>query len=339
MSTKDIYEQLADMFEQAPLGFSKTPAFLELLRLQYAPKEAELTVKLGFKALKLDQIHELTGMEKQQLKELLNTMADRGTMWITPGEDDPKYSPIREGGPGLIETGGWGNVRFPYSVQLMKALHTVQYEFATQRLSKVGFPTSRVWADPDALPEDADPSENVAEMMKPAGFWSVSTCSCRLPHWIADPGNHCTHLLEVCLLMGKLGRWAVEHGMAREISYERAVEILRESNRDGLVHTYDPSNAVCNCCADCCVFFVGMKETGEALMEPSPFVAVIDEEACTACGVCADRCPIDAIEVNVCSVVDQDRCLGCAVCVPTCKAAAVRLVRRSTVGQPLPATG
>ena len=332
--TEDVYQRLAGMFAEAPLGFSTTPAFLELLRLQYTPQEAELTVKMGFRALKLDQVHELTGIEKQELKKMLHTMACKGTMWITPGQEDPNYSPIREGGPGLIETGGWGNVRFPYSVQLMKALHTVQYEFATQRLTRLGFPTSRVWADPDALPEDADPSENVAEMMKLAGFWSVSTCSCRLPHWIADPGNHCTHLLEVCLLMGKLGRWAVEHGMAREISYEQALDILQKSNRDGLVHTYDPSNAVCNCCADCCVFLVGQKATGEKLIEPSPFVAAVDDEACTACASCADRCPVDAIEINACSVIDRDRCLGCGVCVPVCNAAALKLARRPKAGQP-----
>jgi electron transport complex protein RnfB len=328
MSQLDIYEQLAEMFDRAPLGLAKTPSMMELLRLQYTPAEAELAVKMGFNALRLDELQQKVGIETEQLKSMLNTMADKGTMWITPGQDDPKYSPVREGGPGLIETGAWGNVRFPHSVPLMKALHRVQREFAVQRLSKLGFTTSRVWASPTALPKDAEPTENVAEMIKLAGYWSVSTCSCRLPHWMADPGNHCTHLLETCLLLGKLGQWAVEHGMSRRITYDEAVEILRRSNEDGLVHTYDPNQAICNCCADCCVFLVGMRETGARTLEPSPFVARINEETCSACGVCADRCPADAIEVGACSTVDESLCLGCGVCVPSCRTGSAALVRR-----------
>ena len=334
MPPVDVYEQLADMFDRAPLGLPKTSALMELLRLQYTPGEAELVVKIGFNSLRLEEVQERTGIEREKLKRTLNTMADKGTMWITPGEKAPKYSPIRVGGPGLIETGGWGNVRFPYSVQLMKALHRVQYEFATQRLSKLGFPTSRVWAAPAALPEDAEPGENVAEMMKLAGYWSLSACSCRLPHWIADPGNHCTHLLETCLLSGKLGRWAVEHGMAREITYDRAIEVLRRSNEDGLVHTYDPNQVICNCCADCCVFFVGMRETGARTLEPSPFVARVNDETCSACGTCRDRCPADAIQVDAYSTVDESQCLGCGVCVTSCQTGSVALVRRSRTVQP-----
>ena len=61
---------------------------------------------------------------------------------------------------------------------------------------------------------------------------------------------------------------------------------------------------------------------------PSPFVARIDEDACTACGTCADRCQVDAINVDAIAAVDQGMCIGCGVCVPTCPADAVNLVRR-----------
>jgi len=331
VTTKDVYEQLADMLDQSPPGVPKTPSLMKLLRLQYTPKEAKLAVKVGLKSVKLDQIAEKTGIEKGKLKKMLNTMADKGTMWITPGEENPNYRATGVGGPGLIETGGWGNVRFPYSVQLLKALHKFQREFAIEKLSKVGFPMSRVWPATVALPEDAQPSENVAEVIKQAGYWSVSTCSCRLPHWIADPGNHCKHLLETCLLLGKLGRWCVEHGMAREITYDQAAELLRKCNEDGLVHTYDPNWAICNCCADCCVFFTGLRETGATTLQRSDFVARVSEETCNACNTCADRCPVDAITVDECAAVDEDLCLGCGVCVPTCETKSVSLVRRPKV--------
>jgi len=331
MTTKDAYERLAEMFDQIPPGISQTPSIMEVLRLQYTPEEADLAVKVGLKGIKLDEVQRRTGIEGGKLKKMLNTMADKGTMWITPGEENPNYRAVGIGGPGLIETGGWCGVKYPYSVQLLKAMHKFQREWATKAMPAIGFPTSRVWPAPAALPDDAEPSENVAEMIKQAGYWSVSNCSCRLPHWVADPGNHCSHLLETCLILGKMGRWGVEHGMSREITYEEAVDLLRRCNEDGLVHTYDPNWAICNCCSDCCVFLVGLRATGANVLGRSDFVARVDEETCSACHICADRCPVDAITVDAYAVIDQDKCLGCGVCVTTCSTESMKLARRPKV--------
>jgi len=329
MTKKDAYEKLAEMFNQLPPGISYIPSIMQVLRLQYTSKEAELAVKVGLKGIKLDEVQRRTGIDKQELNRMLNRMADKGTMWITPGEENPNYRSVGIGGPGLIETGAWGNIRFPYSVQLLKAMARFQREWATKAMPALGFPTNCVWPSPAALPDDAQPSDNVAEMMKQAGYWSVSTCSCRLPHWVAAPGHHCNHILETCLILGKMGRWCVEHGMAREISYDRAVDLLKRCNEDGLVHTYDPSWAICNCCADCCVFFVSLRETGANVLQRSNFVAHVDQKTCAACGTCADRCPVDAIVVDDFAVINKDKCLGCGVCFPTCATRSVCLVRRS----------
>jgi NAD-dependent dihydropyrimidine dehydrogenase PreA subunit len=209
----------------------------------------------------------------------------------------------------------------------MKALHKFQFDFSRECLPRINFPV-QVWLTPDALPDDADTTENVAEMIKGAGHWGVSTCSCRLPHWIADPGNHCNHLLETCLFLGDMARWGIEHGMCREITYEEAVELLRKCNEDGLVHSYDPNDFICNCCSDCCVFHVGIRQTGAKLLQPSNFVAYIDDSTCQACGTCAERCPMGAIEVSDQASVDKPKCIGCGVCFPTCSSSSIRFIRR-----------
>ncbi|MCX5998550.1 MAG: hypothetical protein NTU41_02880, partial [Chloroflexi bacterium] len=185
MVVKDVYEQLVDMYNQAPPGGSNVPSVMKVLRLQFTPEEAELAVKVGLRGVKLDQIEQRTGIDRPRLKRMLSTMADKGTMWITPGEENPNYRVVGIGGPGLIETGAWGNVRFPHSVALMKAMHEFQREWAMNALPAFETPTNRVWAAVAALPDDATPLENVAEQIKEAGYWSVSTCSCRLPHWVA----------------------------------------------------------------------------------------------------------------------------------------------------------
>ena len=335
MNTIDAYHSLLDLYEGSPFKTSRAAdSLIEVLRLQFTPEEADLAVKVVLKGVKLDQIQERSGIERNRLRKMLNTMADKGTMWISPGKEDPNYRTIGIAGPGLLETGGWGNIRFPHSVQLMKALYTFQLDFAVKILAKIPFPVAQVWTTPAALPNDADPKDNVAERIKEAGCWGVSTCSCRLPHWLADPGNHCEHLLETCLFMGDMARWGVEHGMCREITYDEVIEILRKCNEDGLVHTYDPNDFICNCCPDCCVLQIGHHEPGAKVLQHSEFVAQIDESTCNACGTCAERCPFSAIQVNEYAHVDEDTCLGCGVCFPTCTTESIRFVRRSKAEEP-----
>ncbi len=55
----------------------------------------------------------------------------------------------------------------------------------------------------------------------------------------------------------------------------------------------------------------------------------VDEETCTACETCADRCPVNAINVEEFALVSQDICIGCGVCVPTCPSEAIALTRRA----------
>ncbi len=333
MLTKDVYEDLVDMLDQSYVGVPKTPELMKILRLQYTISEARLAVQVGLSGGKLNEISEKTAIEEGKLKSMLTTMADKGTMWISPGKDDPNYRATGVAGPGIVDTSAWGNVRFPHTVQVAKLLHKFQRDWAKEKLCNVASPVGRVWPGTSRLPQDAEPSENIAEVIKQSGHWSVSTCSCRLPHWIADPGNHCKHLLETCLLMGNLSRWCVEHGMARELTYDQAAELLRKCNEDGLVHTCDPLWNVCNCCTDCCVLLIGLREIGAPLLERSDFVAQIDEERCTACGTCADRCPVDAIDLDGFAAVKDDLCIGCGVCVSTCQAKSANLVRRPKVGQ------
>jgi Pyruvate/2-oxoacid:ferredoxin oxidoreductase delta subunit len=327
----DVYQQLADMIdEEDVVGIQKTPAVLKVLSLQFTPEEARLALQVHLTGAKLDEIAERSGIKKEKLKKLLNTMADKGTMFIEPGKEDPTYKVVGASAPGLTETGLWGNIKYPFTVELGKALHQVLKEWSEEKLCKLGFPFTPVWAGTLALPDDVQPSENLAEAIRDAGHWSVSPCPCRLSHWLVDPGNHCEHILETCIHTGDLSRWAVEHGMARELSYDEVVELLRECNRDGLVHTLEINSVICNCCDDCCAIFHGHK-LGAPTFIPSPFMAQVDEETCNACKTCAERCPVGAIEVDDFSSVNQDICLGCGVCVPTCKTKTMRLVRRPAV--------
>ncbi|MCX7425713.1 MAG: 4Fe-4S binding protein [Planctomycetia bacterium] len=51
--------------------------------------------------------------------------------------------------------------------------------------------------------------------------------------------------------------------------------------------------------------------------------AIVDAEKCTACGECAEACPLDAIEIKDVAVVDAATCGDCGACVDVCPPEAI----------------
>jgi heterodisulfide reductase subunit A len=64
--------------------------------------------------------------------------------------------------------------------------------------------------------------------------------------------------------------------------------------------------------------------------ELDPLVAIVDTDACTACGLCVDACPYGAIEMATgegtpAAVISETGCKGCGGCVPVCPENAIDL--------------
>ncbi|MGI5885580.1 MAG: 4Fe-4S binding protein [Candidatus Spyradocola sp.] len=55
--------------------------------------------------------------------------------------------------------------------------------------------------------------------------------------------------------------------------------------------------------------------------------AVVDREACVACGCCVKVCPLQAIEIvrGVVARVNRDRCVGCGKCAKECPASVIEI--------------
>ena len=127
----------------------------------------------------------------------------------------------------------------------------------------------------------------------------------------------------------------IQAGVGRQITREEALEIIRQNEADGLV--LQPSNSqkidfICSCCGCCC----GVMRIQKSLSKPAQFwahnfYAVVDTESCTACGICVDKCQMDAAKIdeqNGYSTINLDRCIGCGNCVAACPSEALRLVKK-----------
>lgn len=149
-------------------------------------------------------------------------------------------------------------------------------------------------------------------------------CNCR-----AMMGR-CTKPLYTCL------RFANDRGLGWEISRERAKEITREANQNGLMQVGDVAvqpdgpltGGLCNCCADCCYPHLLAEQLESQKIWPlRRYVAQRIEERCTSCGICVQRCPFQAFQVEKREILfNGDLCRGCGVCVTGCPKEAIRMI-------------
>jgi len=57
----------------------------------------------------------------------------------------------------------------------------------------------------------------------------------------------------------------------------------------------------------------------------SGLIAAVSAEECTACGLCVEVCPTDAISLDDIAQIDQEKCNGCGQCVVECPQDAISL--------------
>jgi ferredoxin len=184
------------------------------------------------------------------------------------------------------------------------------------------------------------PHERVADLIREARRITVEHCPCRTRE------RRCDHPTETCLGLDEVADYMAARGIGREIGVEEAFEILARCEAEGLLHLAENgehSRVICNCCTCCCVFLRAMSAHGKTqVVSPSRYMAVVDGQACTACGTCETRCAVDAIRVRRGAAdpglgdatslggacVDTDSCLGCGLCASTCASNAITLTLR-----------
>lgn len=137
---------------------------------------------------------------------------------------------------------------------------------------------------------------------------------------------------------------------SRRISQDEALQILKEEDERGHVHTawfktamLDRFYSICNCCKCCCLGIKTMSEYKMKTVLPSGYRAIIGED-CIGCGECVKYCQFDAIEMISHSDngkekkrgdVIVERCYGCGICESKCKKENISLILDHEKGIPL----
>ncbi|MFX1427461.1 MAG: ATP-binding protein, partial [Promethearchaeota archaeon] len=155
---------------------------------------------------------------------------------------------------------------------------------------------------------------------------SVNHCYCR--NWKDNLQEPCK--LEGpelgCLSFGRYAQFLIEHNFGKSITKKEALKILKEAEDDGLIHKAihlknpgQEEDTLCNCCDCCCQFFLLYKRGIFPFHTLTYYLARVDERKCKGCGICAQKCAIEAIElIDNLSITNLDRCIGCGLCAYHC---------------------
>ncbi len=168
--------------------------------------------------------------------------------------------------------------------------------------------------------------EDAAHMLESARSIAVTTCVCR------KLMKRCDKPLDVCLQINKGADYTLKRGTGRMVDLEEAMDILKRSEEAGLVHmtenTQGRTNVICNCCNCCCEMLRFATDTKtKGVLAPSRYQAEVDEATCTACGLCVDICPVQAVTQDDDEIarVDAGGCIGCGLCATVCPVDAIVL--------------
>ena len=139
--------------------------------------------------------------------------------------------------------------------------------------------------------------------------------------------------MSVCLSFSSRENAYEESNAMEAISKKRALEILREAEEAGLIHSSmniaQGHSYICNCCTCCCGVLKGLVKYNQPnAFVKSDFVIEIDNELCNGCGRCVSRCQFNALSIRDYRCHVDDNCVGCGVCAIVCAKEALSLVPR-----------
>jgi electron transport complex protein RnfB len=337
-SEDEIYRKLQLHLDSLPIGFpaSDTGAGIRVLKAFFTPEEARFATFLDFFPTTAKDIwrrmKRKLGMSLEETENMLKSMRDKGLIYH--GEDPATGTILYLNAPfaiGFYEF-AVNNLNLEKVKAVEEYIDTYMKEFFSTGIPQIRTIPIETAVTPDLAIMPYDEVWKLVDQMK--GPFAIAPCICVQEREIL--GHKCKHeLTERCLTNSK---WYVEQGNAREVTKEEAIALIKKAQEDGLViqpGNYKKGEWFCLCCGCCCGILSNIKK----LDKPAQLLATnhyseVDPNACTACGTCVDRCPMDAIDLDEIAVINRERCIGCGVCIPTCPAEAIHLKRKGQVTEP-----
>ena len=331
------YRNLQKRMDRSVPGIYDSATLYQLLKILFTDEEARLCSLMPLTYFSLNDISKIWDKTESETEITLQNLAGKGLVYFA--EDDGKKVYLLA--PPVLGFFEFSLMRTDGKFD-RKRLSELYYQYINveegflKQFSNINPPMTRAFVQEDAIKDiesEVLSYERASEGIDQATCITVGTCFCR--HKMEHMGMACDNPQDVCLTFNDVAKDLASQGIAREISKSEAHDILNLCIEKGLVQIGDNQRdklaVICNCCGCCCDILFAYKRLGStSLINPTNFIAVIEKEACSGCGICVGRCPVDAIAVEADkAVVNKKVCLGCGVCTRFCPTHACKLEARS----------
>ena len=271
-------------------------------------------------------IAQRSALPKSKVEEILKAMYRRGVIWGSKGDGELEFR-LAPFVVGFYEA-QWETMDHELShlfEQYWKeggAEGIMSYDPALHRV----VPVQTAVKTEVILPYD-----DVRGLIVQAKSFEVIDCICKKQQQLLDT-KKCDFPLRVCMSFST----KVRQKGSNSITQKEALDLLDKTEEIGLVHTVanvvNGVSYVCNCCGCCCAILRGITELGiENSVARANYYAVINDEDCNGCGVCEERCHVNACSVDDLATIDLTKCIGCGLCVTICPTDAIQLQLRPDV--------
>jgi len=326
--TSKSYYSLQKRLDKAAQGAPASKTLYKILEMLFSEEEAELASVLPMNFFTSEEVMKIWKKSKKETEKVLNSLADKGILFdVKKGKTTAYFlSPPMAGffEFSLMRTGGKLNKKL--LSKLFFQYINVEDKFI-KKLFLLNPNIGRVFVQEDSIHEDHKALvldyEKASKIINSASSITAGTCYCR--HKMEHLGKACDNPQKVCLTLNRAAESLARHKIAKKISKKEALKILKDCSNLGLVHfgenAQEGVNFICNCCSCCCEALQAYKRFGYKGDISSNFVSMHSHEDCVGCGVCVEKCPVDAIKLvgkKKHAKVLPSRCIGCGVCVKFC---------------------
>ena len=327
----------------------KCPEFFALAEEIFTQQEAVIAcaMPLGFSTLE-DIAENLKVTDLSQLDRQLETMADKGLI-VLKNESGKKLYQFLPLVPGVIEfqlMKGTIDERSKKIALLLKAyskaVKNAYMSAEPPKLEKTA-PARKIPIDKKVSSYAVIlPYRETRQTILDAEYISAGTCVCR--HQGALMGKPCAKPSDNCMLFGETARFAVERGFSKALTRDEAVKMLDDAEKAGLIHQYSDIpghnySLLCHCCkCHCATIYGANKSPVPSQAVTARYLVKIDDDACTACEACIERCEMGALKMLTGKLMrDEKRCIGCGLCMYVCPTDALSIDLRSHLADLSPA--
>jgi formate hydrogenlyase subunit 6/NADH:ubiquinone oxidoreductase subunit I len=334
MSEEKPYKRFIEHMQNWVLGLPDSEELIPILELRLSPEEAEFLADMPFLPHSIEQLAELFGETVEELSAKLDPLAKRGVVFRHQSEHTVRYA-LNDSLFAFLRSPLWAGKRDETTKKLAPLANRYYLKAYAKEFS--GYETQGLRAIPiEGTVDDTRqivPYEDVVKVLENEEVFCTATCPCRHRKNLDPDSPSCEHETGNCLHFGRLAKYMIKNKMGKQITRDEMMEILKAAADEGLIHGISNSkhgmDTICNCCSCCCLFTESKKKLGLHGHQPSNYILSINPDTCEACGLCVDRCPMDALDMGEESPeLTEDLCIGCGVCAHKCPSESLKLVHR-----------